>query len=742
MFPAGSQALESFVQAARLDPDNLDMYELVRSALGGAEENARGEAADDEEGPESPASGAGGTGERELGIYSPALQEATMEIPRREPARSEPKGGAVVEVLHTREEGAGREDRRGDLGDLTSHAQGAMSEDAAGEAASLSWVDVRGASVTSGEDVGGASVTSGEDAGRSSDGVDIRGNIVPGLEHGVIDPAAGEVRRDASIPGEAGSGGARGSMARESPGEVQWDDDSASGGVAGVAGETSGADGRDAVAGDGQDKATTGLWGDGPGALPPSRADGVLAEGNEGSDTASQAADVELSESLLDVGVSTPEDAARTGTPDASSMEGAAGREAHDPALDALSRATGAVGASSEIAAREDEAACTSPAESIGRNATGELESGVLLHENSEVTHGMEHQARRIHADPGDLRAEPVGTSSPVDAEDSSLLDTAAETVVDDLPSEAPGVDAGGSVEQLSPELLVSDDAGETRSNATAGVEGTLPPEPPADTERSSTEGEEAGTPIAGDAVPASASPIDIEAVQSIGEENEADARVVGSTEANSSSAGWAGPEDGGDGLGGPGEVPTSAPLVSPREHDGSAEAGDKDTAAESMEGAGARAEVAAEEGGGLVEKAAPEAEDGAGSTGPKASGDDSNATAQVTGEATSQGAAAVHDATPSANATSAAEAAPQAIVSDEDQRRAKSKVKLGLARLAKGQTSNAAALFDKAASLDPNWWGGYYHAAVGEGFRITARAGPLGLASWGGRAGVTRARG
>lgn len=59
-------------------------------------------------------------------------------------------------------------------------------------------------------------------------------------------------------------------------------------------------------------------------------------------------------------------------------------------------------------------------------------------------------------------------------------------------------------------------------------------------------------------------------------------------------------------------------------------------------------------------------------------------------------------------------DAAPPA-VSEEDERRAQSKVKLGLARLQKGQYNIAASIFDKAASLHPSWWAGYYYGAEGE---------------------------
>lgn len=53
--------------------------------------------------------------------------------------------------------------------------------------------------------------------------------------------------------------------------------------------------------------------------------------------------------------------------------------------------------------------------------------------------------------------------------------------------------------------------------------------------------------------------------------------------------------------------------------------------------------------------------------------------------------------------------------VSAEEARRARSKVKLGLARLQQGQTRKAALMFEKAALIDPGWWGGFYYAALGE---------------------------
>lgn len=67
-----------------------------------------------------------------------------------------------------------------------------------------------------------------------------------------------------------------------------------------------------------------------------------------------------------------------------------------------------------------------------------------------------------------------------------------------------------------------------------------------------------------------------------------------------------------------------------------------------------------------------------------------------------------------SLNASSANETLPGTI-SEEDERRARSKVKLGLARLQKDQVIKAIALFDRAAAIDPNWWGGSYYAAVGK---------------------------
>lgn len=55
--------------------------------------------------------------------------------------------------------------------------------------------------------------------------------------------------------------------------------------------------------------------------------------------------------------------------------------------------------------------------------------------------------------------------------------------------------------------------------------------------------------------------------------------------------------------------------------------------------------------------------------------------------------------------------------VSEEEGRRARSKAKLGLARLQKGQTQKAVLMFEKAASIDPGWWGGFYYTALGEFF-------------------------
>lgn len=54
-------------------------------------------------------------------------------------------------------------------------------------------------------------------------------------------------------------------------------------------------------------------------------------------------------------------------------------------------------------------------------------------------------------------------------------------------------------------------------------------------------------------------------------------------------------------------------------------------------------------------------------------------------------------------------------IVDEGDVKRARSKVKLGLANLQQGKARKAAALFDKATSLDPGWWEGFYYSALGE---------------------------
>lgn len=59
------------------------------------------------------------------------------------------------------------------------------------------------------------------------------------------------------------------------------------------------------------------------------------------------------------------------------------------------------------------------------------------------------------------------------------------------------------------------------------------------------------------------------------------------------------------------------------------------------------------------------------------------------------------------------------ATVSEEDARRARSKTKLGLARLQQGNTKKALPLFEKAASIDPGWWGGFFYSALGESNNI-----------------------
>lgn len=63
-----------------------------------------------------------------------------------------------------------------------------------------------------------------------------------------------------------------------------------------------------------------------------------------------------------------------------------------------------------------------------------------------------------------------------------------------------------------------------------------------------------------------------------------------------------------------------------------------------------------------------------------------------------------------------AAAVEPQIVeVTEEDAKRAMSKVKLGLVHLQQGKVRKAAALFDKASSVDPGWWEGFYYSAVGE---------------------------
>eukprot|EP00903_Cladosiphon_okamuranus_P010815 g10217.t1 len=52
-------------------------------------------------------------------------------------------------------------------------------------------------------------------------------------------------------------------------------------------------------------------------------------------------------------------------------------------------------------------------------------------------------------------------------------------------------------------------------------------------------------------------------------------------------------------------------------------------------------------------------------------------------------------------------------VVSEDDRKRARAKTKLGVAKLNQGQTKKAVAMFEKAASIDPGWWGGFYYAAL-----------------------------
>ena len=87
----------------------------------------------------------------------------------------------------------------------------------------------------------------------------------------------------------------------------------------------------------------------------------------------------------------------------------------------------------------------------------------------------------------------------------------------------------------------------------------------------------------------------------------------------------------------------------------------------------------------------------------------DSEAGADVAGASGGEGADV------GAAADVEAGAAAVAAVSEEEGRRARSKAKLGLARLQKGQTKKALLMFEKSASIDPGWWGGFYYTALGE---------------------------
>ncbi|CAM9338444.1 unnamed protein product [Ectocarpus fasciculatus] len=52
-------------------------------------------------------------------------------------------------------------------------------------------------------------------------------------------------------------------------------------------------------------------------------------------------------------------------------------------------------------------------------------------------------------------------------------------------------------------------------------------------------------------------------------------------------------------------------------------------------------------------------------------------------------------------------------VVSEDDAKRARAKAKLGMAKLKQGQAKKAVSLFEKTASIDPGWWGGFYYAAL-----------------------------
>ncbi|CAM9865312.1 unnamed protein product [Scytosiphon promiscuus] len=87
--------------------------------------------------------------------------------------------------------------------------------------------------------------------------------------------------------------------------------------------------------------------------------------------------------------------------------------------------------------------------------------------------------------------------------------------------------------------------------------------------------------------------------------------------------------------------------------------------------------------------------------------GDEAVAAAAAAAAAASDAAAAA------ANVAAAAADVAAVVVSEDDARRARAKAKLGLAKLQQGQAKKAASLFEKAASIDPGWWGGFYYAAL-----------------------------
>lgn len=155
-----------------------------------------------------------------------------------------------------------------------------------------------------------------------------------------------------------------------------------------------------------------------------------------------------------------------------------------------------------------------------------------------------------------------------------------------------------------------------------------------------------------------------------------------------------------------PEELASPVPVTTGGQEGGGREEG---TGTAAVSEANTNSAVSEQEGVGVGETQGEKVEGGSADENPVVAG--SEAEADVAGASGGDGA----DVGAAAGVDVETGAAAAAAVSEEEGRRARSKAKLGLARLQKGQTKKALLMFEKAASIDPGWWGGFYYTALGE---------------------------